>query len=124
MGIGCTTPSRHWRIVFASRTPPLDGTHSSVWSSTANTARVRAARRADQTEEWFHPMVVVCGWNTMRANAAKVGGDDVGVAECPHSGVENSVAEQSANFWADIRQGCARTTVCCNDHREAPRETI
>ena len=45
--------------------------------------------------------------------------DDVGVAEAYV--LRTQVAGQSSELWADIRQGRARATTVCCDHREAPR---
>src|SRR5690606_27791483 len=60
--------------------------------------------------------------NTMRANAAKVGGTTL---ESPNAYIpgEDSVAEQSAAFWSAIREGRAKDDGLLYDHREAPGET-
>lgn len=76
----------------------------------------------DQTEEWVRSNGGLRLATTMRINAAKVGGATV---ESPNAFTpgEESVAEQSAAFWASILEGRARDDGLFYDHREAPGET-
>lgn len=76
----------------------------------------------DQTEEWVRSNRGNRLAETMRINAAKVGGTTV---ESPNAFIpgEGSVAEESAAFWAKIREGRARDDGLYYDHREAPPET-
>ncbi|MFF7023047.1 terminase [Streptomyces klenkii] len=76
----------------------------------------------DQTEEWVRSNNGLRLAETMRINAAKVGGTTV---ESPNAFIpgEGSVAEESASFWAKIREGRARDDGLFYDHREAPPET-
>lgn len=73
----------------------------------------------DQTEEWVKTNRGTKLAETMRINAAKVGGFTL---ESPNAYVpgEDSVAEMSAKFWANILQGKARDDGLYYDHREAP----
>ncbi len=102
---------------------PNNGRMSAITSSARTVKGARAVFAVlDQTEEWVPSNGGVRLANTMRANAAKVGGTTL---ESPNAYIpgENSVAEQSANFWADIRQGRAKDDGLLYDHREAPPET-
>lgn len=76
----------------------------------------------DQTEEWVRSNNGLRLAETMRINAAKVGGTTI---ESPNAYIpgEGSVAEESAAFWAKIREGRARDDGLYYDHREAPPET-
>ena len=76
----------------------------------------------DQTEEWVRSNRGNRLAETMRINAAKVGGTTI---ESPNAFIpgEGSVAEESAAFWAKIREGRARDDGLYYDHREAPPET-
>lgn len=76
----------------------------------------------DQTEEWVRSNRGNRLAETMRINAAKVGGTTI---ESPNAFIpgEGSVAEESASFWAKIREGRARDDGLFYDHREAPPET-
>ncbi|OQQ12967.1 terminase [Streptomyces sp. M41(2017)] len=76
----------------------------------------------DQTEEWVRSNRGNRLAETMRINAAKVGGTTI---ESPNAFTpgEGSVAEESAAFWAKIREGRARDDGLYYDHREAPPET-
>ncbi|GGX98505.1 terminase [Streptomyces fructofermentans] len=76
----------------------------------------------DQTEEWVRSNGGPRLAQTMRINAAKVGGTTI---ESPNAFIpgEGSVAEESAAFWAKIREGKARDDGLYYDHREAPPET-
>ncbi|MGW7597214.1 terminase [Streptomyces antimycoticus] len=76
----------------------------------------------DQTEEWVRSNRGNRLAETMRINAAKVGGTTI---ESPNAFIpgEGSVAEESAAFWAKIREGQARDDGLYYDHREAPPET-
>lgn len=76
----------------------------------------------DQTEEWVRSNRGNRLAETMRINAAKIGGTTI---ESPNAFIpgEGSVAEESAAFWAKIREGRARDDGLYYDHREAPPET-
>ncbi|GHJ21629.1 terminase [Streptomyces albus] len=76
----------------------------------------------DQTEEWVPSIRGPRLAETMRINAAKVGGTTI---ESPNAFTpgEGSVAEESAAFWAKIREGRAKDDGLYYDHREAPAET-
>ncbi len=76
----------------------------------------------DQTEEWVPSIRGPRLAETMRINAAKVGGTTI---ESPNAFTpgEGSVAEESAAFWAKIREGRAKDDGLYYDHREAPPET-
>ncbi|WP_330172958.1 terminase [Streptomyces sp. NBC_01498] len=76
----------------------------------------------DQTEEWVKSNRGNRLAETMRINAAKIGGTTI---ESPNAFIpgEGSVAEESAAFWAKIREGRARDDGLFYDHREAPPET-
>lgn len=76
----------------------------------------------DQTEEWVRSNNGLRLAETMRINAAKVGGTTI---ESPNAYIpgEGSVAEESAAFWTKIREGRARDDGLYYDHREAPPET-
>ncbi|MER7053481.1 terminase TerL endonuclease subunit [Streptomyces sp. NPDC000351] len=76
----------------------------------------------DQTEEWVRSNNGLRLAETMRINAAKVGGTTI---ESPNAYIpgEGSVAEESAAFWTKIREGRAKDDGLYYDHREAPPET-
>lgn len=76
----------------------------------------------DQTEEWVASNGGVKLAETMRINAAKIGGSTV---ESPNAFTpgEDSVAEKSAAYWDTIQQGKARDQGLHYDHREAPADT-
>jgi phage terminase large subunit-like protein len=76
----------------------------------------------DQTEEWVRSNNGLRLAETMRINAAKVGGTTI---ESPNAYIpgEGSVAEESAAFWSKIREGRAKDDGLYYDHREAPPET-
>lgn len=76
----------------------------------------------DQTEEWVPSNGGVRLANTMRANAAKIGGRTL---ESPNAFIpgEESVAESSAAFAQAIKEGRARDASLLYDHREAPGDT-
>lgn len=76
----------------------------------------------DQTEEWVPSNGGPKLARTMRTNAAKVGGTTL---ESPNAYTpgEESVAEQSANYWEDIKNGRARNEGLYYDHREAFADT-
>lgn len=73
----------------------------------------------DQTEEWVPSNRGPKLAETMRINAAKIGGTTL---ESPNAFVpgEDSVAEMSAKFWESIVEGKARDDGLYYDHREAP----
>lgn len=76
----------------------------------------------DQTEEWVQSNGGIKLAETMRINAAKVGGTTI---ESPNAFTpgEDSVAEKSAAYWDLIQQGKARDDGLYYDHREAPADT-
>lgn len=76
----------------------------------------------DQTEEWTPSKNGPLLAQTIRTNAAKNGGRTL---ESPNAFVPglNSVAEATAAYAADIREGRARNPGLLYDHREAPAET-
>ena len=76
----------------------------------------------DQTEEWVKSNNGIRLAETMRINAAKVGGTTV---ESPNAYIpgEGSVAEDSAEFWKAIQDGRSRDDGLFYDHREAPATT-
>lgn len=93
---------------------------------TAAARSIKGARAVfgvmDQTEEWIPSNGGVLLANTMRTNAAKVGGSTI---ESPNAFVpgERSVAEQSAAYASSIRSGHALNDGLLYDHRESPPET-
>jgi len=76
----------------------------------------------DQTEEWVASNGGIRLAETMRINAAKIGGSTI---ESPNAFTpgEESVAEASAAFWGSIQEGKARDDGLYYDHREAPADT-
>jgi hypothetical protein len=76
----------------------------------------------DQTEEWVPSNGGLHMFETMKNNAAKIGGFFV---ESPNAFTpgEGSVAENSAAFFAAIKEGRARDDGLYYDHREAPPTT-
>ncbi len=76
----------------------------------------------DQTEEWVRSNGGKKLAETMRINAAKIGGSTV---ESPNAYIpgEGSVAEDSAAFWKAIGEGRTKDDGLYYDHREAPPET-
>src|SRR5690606_34576592 len=76
----------------------------------------------DQTEEWVRTNSGLRLAETMRINAAKVGGSTV---ESPNAYTpgEGSVAEESAAFWTAILAGETKDDGLFYDHREAPPDT-
>lgn len=102
---------------------PNRGRMSAITSSARTVKGARAVFAVlDQSEEWVPSNGGVRLANTMRANAAKVGGTTL---ESPNAYIpgENSVAEQSAAYWSAIREGRAKDDGLLYDHREAPPET-
>lgn len=93
---------------------------------TASARTIKGSRAAfavlDQTEEWVPSNNGTRMASTMRINAAKIGGTTI---ESPNAYIpgERSVAEDSAAFWAAIREGRAKDDGLFYDHREAPPET-
>lgn len=93
---------------------------------TSSSRTVKGARShfvvMDQTEEWVPSNGGPRLANTLRANAAKIGGTSL---ESPNAYVpgDHSVAEGSASYWSLIREGRARDTSLYYSHREAPPET-
>lgn len=76
----------------------------------------------DQTEEWVQSNGGPRLAETIRINAAKIGGSTI---ESPNAFTpgEDSVAESSAAFWALIQEGRAKDDGLYYDHREAPPDT-
>lgn len=76
----------------------------------------------DQTEEWVPSNGGPRLANTLRANVAKMGGTSL---ESPNAYVpgEHSVAEGSASYWSQIREGRARDESLYYSHREAHPDT-
>lgn len=76
----------------------------------------------DQTEEWVPSNNGPKLAQAIRTNAAKNGGRTL---ESPNAFIpgENSVAEASAAYAADIKEGRARNPGLLYDHREAPSDT-
>lgn len=76
----------------------------------------------DQTEEWVPSNNGPALAQAIRTNAAKNGGRTL---ESPNAFIPGqfSVAEASAAFAADIREGRARNPGLLYDHREAPADT-
>lgn len=93
------------------------------------TSSARAAKGAravcsimDQTEEWVASNGGPRFAQVLRNNATKLGGVTI---ESPNAFTpgENSVAEESAKFWAQILDGKAKSSSILYDHREAPADT-
>jgi hypothetical protein len=76
----------------------------------------------DQTEEWVPSNKGPVLAQTIRTNAAKNGGRTL---ESPNAFIpgQDSVAEMSAAYAADIREGRAKNPGLLYDHREAPADT-
>lgn len=76
----------------------------------------------DQTEEWVQSNGGIKLANVIRSNVGKVGGTSL---ESPNAYLpgDGSVAEGSAKYWQDIREGRARDDGLLYDHREAPAST-
>ena len=93
-------------------------------TSAARTVKGARAHFAvlDQTEEWVPSNGGPKLARTMRTNAAKVGGTTL---ESPNAYTpgEESVAEQSASYWEDIKLGRAQNEGLYYDHREAFADT-
>jgi hypothetical protein len=93
-------------------------------TSSARTVKGARAHFAvlDQTEEWVPSNGGPKFARTIRTNAAKVGGTTI---ESPNAYTpgEDSVAQQSAEYWDDIKRGRARNEGLLYDHREAPPDT-
>jgi hypothetical protein len=77
----------------------------------------------DQTEEWVPSNNGPKLAQAIRTNAAKNGGRTL---ESPNAFIpgQNSVAEASAAYAADIKEGRARNPGLLYDHREAPSDTL
>jgi phage terminase large subunit-like protein len=76
----------------------------------------------DQTEEWTASNGGIRLAEVMRINAAKLGGTTI---ESPNAFTpgEDSVAEQTAEYYKNILEGQAKDDGLLYDHREAPPET-
>ncbi len=76
----------------------------------------------DQTEEWVPSNGGPDLATKLRVNSGKVGGSTI---ESPNAFIpgQESVAEESAAYWAAIREGRAKDDGLYYDHREAPPET-
>lgn len=93
---------------------------------TASARTVKGARTVlgvlDQTEEWVPSNGGPRLAQTMRTNAAKMGGRTIESPNAFFPG-EGSVAEESAQYAARILEGATRAKGLLWDHREAPAET-
>jgi hypothetical protein len=93
---------------------------------TSSSRTIKGARAVfavlDQTEEWVPSNGGPKLAQRMRVNAAKVGGTTV---ESPNAFIpgDKSVAEESAAYFASIKEGTALTDGLLYDHREAPPST-
>lgn len=93
---------------------------------TASAASIKGARAVysvlDQTEVWTRSNGGIRLAETMRSNAAKLGGTTM---ETPNAFIpgEGSVAEKSAEYAAQIAAGEAVNDGLLWDHREAPADT-
>lgn len=76
----------------------------------------------DQTEEWVPSNGGPALATTIRSNVGKRGGTSLESPNAYKPG-DGSVAEASANYWADIQAGRALDNGLLYDHREAPPET-
>lgn len=100
--------------------------HGSIEQITSSARTVRGAPATaaflDQTESWVPSNGGPVFAQTIRTNVAKNGGRTI---EAPNAFVpgENSVAEATAAYAADIREGRARNPGLLYDHREAPADT-
>lgn len=100
--------------------------HAKMLPRTASARTIKGGRPIfsvlDQTEEWIPSNGGVRLANTMRSNAAKVGGRTL---ESPNAFVpgEESVAEASAAFALAISEGRAKDPSLLYDHREASGQT-
>lgn len=90
-------------------------------------ARTREGNRPtfaamDQTEQWVPSNGGRRLADVLRRNAGKVGGRTI---ETPNAYLpgEHSVAEKSAAYWSQIREGLAVDDGLLYDHREAPPDT-
>lgn len=98
----------------------------SIRSITSSARSVKGARAVfsvlDQTEEWVPSNGGIDLATKMRSNAAKIGGTTL---ETPNAFIpgENSVAEISAQFAQQIKEGKTRDSSLLWDHREAPADT-
>lgn len=102
---------------------PNKGRMEKITSSARTVKGARAVFAVlDQSEEWVSSNGGIRLANTMRANAAKVGGTTV---ESPNAFVpgEGSVAEGSHAYWEQIKAGNVRDDGLLYDHREAPGDT-
>lgn len=97
-----------------------------IMAITSSARTVKGARAhfsvLDQTEEWVPSNGGPKFARVIRTNAAKVGGTTI---ESPNAYTpgEDSVAQQSAEYWDDIRRGRAKNEGLLYDHREAPPDT-
>lgn len=93
---------------------------------TASGSSIKGARAVfgimDQTEVWYKTNGGHRLAETMRSNAAKLGGSTL---ETPNAFIpgEGSVAEKSANYAQQIAEGSAVNDGLYWDHREAPADT-
>lgn len=104
----------------------INGPRGKILQRTASARTIKGARPVfsvlDQTEEWVPSNGGVKLANTMRSNAAKIGGRTL---ESPNAFIpgEESVAEASAAFAQAIREGRSKDSRLLYDHREAPGDT-
>ncbi|MFD7045344.1 terminase, partial [Rhodococcus jostii] len=102
---------------------PNRGRMESITSSARTVKGARAVFAVlDQSEEWVPSNGGIKLANTMRSNAAKVGGTTL---ESPNAFIpgEGSVAEESAAFHDAILSGRSRDDGLLYDHRESPADT-
>lgn len=76
----------------------------------------------DQTESWFPTNGGVKLAAAVRRNAGKIGGTTIEAPNAFEPGA-GSVAEASAQYWAEIQQGNTKDTGLLYDHREWPETT-
>jgi hypothetical protein len=93
---------------------------------TTSSRSIKGARACfailDQTEVWVPSVGGPVMAETMRINSGKIGGTTLETPNAFTPG-EGSVAESSAAYWAQIKEGVARDSGLFYDHREAPPDT-
>jgi hypothetical protein len=125
---------RNGPVVDNYRIDPMDTfvalERGRIESRTSSARSAKGARAVcaimDQTEEWVAGNGGVRFAQVLRNNATKIGGVTI---ESPNAFTpgENSVAEQSAVFWEQIKSGefakLTETRSLLYSHREAPADT-
>lgn len=122
--------ARNGPVVDEFRIEPMDTfvalPSGRIETRTSSARSAKGARAVcsimDQTEEWVASNSGVRFAQVLRNNATKLGGVTI---ESPNAFTpgEDSVAEQSAKFWAFIQEGKTKSDTILYDHREAPAET-